>query len=89
MHHREFNTYIHSPLTINGPQIVQLGALDIRHNGDMIMEPHATRAPYGHKPVLVYNGVVSCQLQNGSLAQVTLSTHDTLHKVSVSECALF
>jgi len=77
---KEFNTYIHSPLTIHGPQIVQLGALDIRQNGDMIMEPRPTRIPHGHSPIVVYNGVVSCQMQNGSLAAVTLKTHDQLHK---------
>ena len=76
---KEFSTYIHSPLTIHGPQIVQLGALDIRQNGDMIMEPRPTRLPHGHSPVVVYNGIVSCQVQNGTLATVALKTHDQLH----------
>lgn len=74
----EFNTYIHSPLTINGPQIVQLGSLEIQHNGDMIMEPRPTRVPHGSVPILVYDGVVTCQQQNGSLGSLTLATHDKL-----------
>lgn len=71
-----FHTYLHTPLTVNGPQITQLGSIDIKENGDMVMEAVATDVPHNYAPVLVHNGMVTCQVPSGSMSTVVLRTHD-------------
>lgn len=123
--HRIMNTYIHSPFTINGPQITQLGHMEIKggshpvihtvatippttttaphththmhstlnspacaDNGDMVMEAACTDVPYGHTPVMVHDGVVTCQTPSGSISTFVLKTHDCIMKVCVCVRAL-
>ena len=76
-------TYIHSPLSISGPQTIQLGILDIQPNGDMVVEPRPTPMPPGASPIMVFNGQVTSQTLTGSLVNTTLITHETIATVSV------
>ncbi len=47
-------------------------------NGDMVMEAVVTDVPHNHTPVLVNNGVVTCQGPTGSISSVTLKTHNAI-----------
>jgi hypothetical protein len=111
---RSMNAYIHAPLTIHGPQITNLGLMDIKgwavsdasldlcrrfenltlrvvemcgqpDNGDMVMEAVSTDVPHNHTPVLVHDGVVTCQTPSGSITTFTLRTHDAVVRVSLSQ----
>ncbi len=103
-----FNTYLHSPLTISGPCITQLGMMEVKgvcdtesakyflldcplpmladhhvlspcaDNGDMVMEAVVTDVPHNHTPVLVNNGIVTCQGPTGTISTLTLKTHDAI-----------
>ena len=75
---RTFNTYLHSPLTISGPCITQLGVMEVKDNGDMVMEAVVTDVPHNHTPVLVNNGIVTCQGPTGTISTLTLKTHDAI-----------
>ena len=81
VHSQQFHTYIYAPVTINGAQITKLGSLRIEDNGQIVTEPSATEIPHGASPVLVFNGTVTCQLQNGTLTTITLETHRDLAPV--------
>lgn len=44
----------------------------------MVMEAVVTDVPHNHTPVLVNNGVVTCQGPTGSISSVTLKTHNAI-----------
>ena len=39
-----------------------------------------TKLPFGQQPLMLYNGVVTCQTQSGKTAEVQLDTHNFLEK---------
>eukprot|EP01137_Pigoraptor_chileana_P005155 Opistho-2@47869 len=45
------------------------GAPEIRHVG-------STKLPFGHAPLMMHNGAVTCLTQSGRTASVTLTTHE-------------
>ncbi|KAK6324407.1 hypothetical protein J4Q44_G00037490 [Coregonus suidteri] len=56
-------TYAMHKHTIYGPRVVFVGS---------------TKLPFSHKPLLLYNGELTCQTQNGKTSSVALSTHTFL-----------
>ncbi len=72
---KEICAYIYSPATLYGPQISKLGNLVVRPNGDMAVEPEPTPLPAGFNPILVYNGVVTCQNSDGAVELMKLASH--------------
>lgn len=56
-------TYALHKTTIHGPQVVLVGS---------------TKLPYSHKPLLLYNGELTCQTPSGNTSAVPLSTHSFL-----------
>ena len=72
---KEMSTYIYSPSTLYGPHISKLGNLVVRPNGDMTVEPEPTPLPSGFSPIIVYNGVVTCQNSDGAVDIVKLASH--------------
>jgi len=60
---RQFYVYVYAPVSISGPLINFVGT---------------TPRPHGFSPVLLYNGVVTCQLKSGSLERLPLGTHSAL-----------
>ncbi|XP_045076362.1 WD repeat-containing protein 19-like, partial [Coregonus clupeaformis] len=56
-------TYAMHKHTIYGPRVVFVGS---------------TKLPFSHKPLLLYNGELTCQTQSGKTSSVALSTHTFL-----------
>ncbi|KAL1023991.1 hypothetical protein UPYG_G00049980 [Umbra pygmaea] len=56
-------TYAMHKNTIYGPRVVFVGS---------------TKLPFSHKPLLLYNGELTCQTQSGVTSSVILSTHTFL-----------
>lgn len=57
-------TYVFHKDTIQGSKIILAGA---------------TKLPFSHKPLLLYNGELTCQTPSGKTSSVVLSTHGFLH----------
>ncbi|KAI8820676.1 WD repeat-containing protein 19-like protein [Fimicolochytrium jonesii] len=62
------NTYVYQASTVKGPTCTSLGS---------------TRLPAGQKPVLLFNGTVTCQTLTGRVATVNLATHASLEPSDV------
>ncbi|KAI1887644.1 hypothetical protein AGOR_G00192430 [Albula goreensis] len=56
-------TYVFHKDTIQGSKIILAGG---------------TKLPFSHKPLLLYNGELTCQTQSGKTSSVVLSTHSFL-----------
>ncbi|KAJ6655392.1 hypothetical protein lerEdw1_005450 [Lerista edwardsae] len=56
-------TYVFHKDTIQGSRVIMAGG---------------TKVPYSHKPLLLYNGELTCQTQSGKTSNVSLSTHSFL-----------
>ncbi|XP_033108550.1 WD repeat-containing protein 19-like isoform X2 [Anneissia japonica] len=59
-------TYVYSRETIKGPQVTLAGT---------------TKLPYAQKPLLLYNGEVTCQTPSGKTTTLQLSTHNFHEKL--------
>ncbi|RHY33017.1 hypothetical protein DYB32_001946 [Aphanomyces invadans] len=68
----EFTTFLYTELTINGPEVTQLGTIDIDLNGDFQFSPQATKIPSGHSAVLFADGVLTTQQPGGTLSNVVV-----------------
>ncbi|KAK3285957.1 hypothetical protein CYMTET_6459 [Cymbomonas tetramitiformis] len=60
---RQFYVYVYTPVSISGALISFVGT---------------TARPTGFCPILMYNGMITCQLKSGSLERVMLTTHTSL-----------
>ncbi|CAK4724993.1 unnamed protein product [Aphanomyces euteiches] len=76
----EFSTFLYTELTINGPEVTQLGYMEIDLNGDFILAPQSTKLPSGHSAVLFSDGVLTTQQPSGTLGAVVSCTHEGLQK---------
>ncbi|XP_048456883.1 WD repeat-containing protein 19 [Rhincodon typus] len=56
-------TYVFHKDTIQGSKVILAGA---------------TKLPFSHKPLLLYNGELTCQTQSGKINTILLSTHSFL-----------
>lgn len=56
----------------------------------MVMESVSTEVPFGHTPVLLFDGTVTCQTPSGSITSFVLKTHDCVTKVGhAASCLVF
>lgn len=60
---------INIPVSLKGSKVILVGA---------------TKLPFSHKPLLLYNGELTCQTQSGKTSSVLLSTHSFLNNVQTS-----
>lgn len=74
----EMTTYLYTPVSMTGPTITPLGLLEIKDNGDMVVEALSTALTSGQTPMMLNDGVVTAYSPSGSLASVYLATHDAL-----------
>ncbi|XP_056135515.1 WD repeat-containing protein 19 [Lampris incognitus] len=63
-------TYVLHKNTIYGPKVVLVGS---------------TSLPFSHKPLLLYNGNLTCQTPSGKISEVALSTHAFLKPSSSAQ----
>ncbi|GCB62944.1 hypothetical protein scyTo_0007313 [Scyliorhinus torazame] len=56
-------TYVFHKDTIQGSKVILAGG---------------TKLPFSHKPLLLYNGELTCQTQSGKISSILLSTHSFL-----------
>ncbi|KAG8591696.1 hypothetical protein GDO81_000268 [Engystomops pustulosus] len=63
-------TYVFHKDTIQGSKVILAGG---------------TKLPYGHKPVLLHNGELTCQTQSGMLNNIILGTHSFLSNMKDAE----
>nr|DBA29244.1 TPA: hypothetical protein GDO54_009488 [Pyxicephalus adspersus] len=63
-------TYVFHKDTIQGSKVILAGG---------------TKLPYGHKPVLLHNGELTCQTQSGMLNNIYLGTHSFQNKIKDAE----
>ncbi|XP_073502065.1 WD repeat-containing protein 19 [Phyllobates terribilis] len=63
-------TYVFHKDTIQGSRVILAGG---------------TKLPYGHKPVLLHNGELTCQTQSGMLNNIFLGTHSFLNHTKDEE----
>ncbi|XP_036993911.2 WD repeat-containing protein 19 [Artibeus jamaicensis] len=59
-------TYVFHKDTIQGSKVILAGG---------------TRVPYAYKPLLLYNGELTCQTQSGKVNNIYLDTHSFLHSL--------
>uniref|UniRef100_H0X6K1 WD repeat domain 19 n=1 Tax=Otolemur garnettii TaxID=30611 RepID=H0X6K1_OTOGA len=59
-------TYVFHKDTIQGSKVILAGG---------------TKVPFSHKPLLLYNGELTCQTQSGKINNIYLSTHSFLEKL--------
>ncbi|XP_016043485.1 WD repeat-containing protein 19 [Erinaceus europaeus] len=59
-------TYVFHKDTIQGSKVILAGG---------------TKVPFSHKPLLLYNGELTCQTQSGKINTIYLCTHDFLDNV--------
>jgi WD repeat-containing protein 19 len=78
----EFSLFLHCDCTVNGPEVTQLGFMEIHSNGDFVMAPQSTSFSADLSPILVCDGVVTCQHSSGKISSITSCTHDQLQKTS-------
>lgn len=78
----EFSLFQYTDITVNGPEVTQLGFMEIHNNGDFIISPQNTRFASDLSPILISDGVVTCQHASGKLTSITSNTHDQLQKSS-------
>ncbi|XP_051054370.1 WD repeat-containing protein 19 [Phodopus roborovskii] len=65
-------TYVFHKDTIQGSKVILAGG---------------TKLPFSHKPLLLYNGELTCQTQSGKINSIYLSTHSFLDSVKDAEPA--
>lgn len=78
----EFGLFQLNDATVNGPEVVQMGSMEIQSNGESVIIPQSTPIPADLSPILVCDGVVTCQHASGKLSTITSCTHDQLQKSS-------
>lgn len=76
----EFSVFQYADVTVNGPEVTQLGFMEVHNDGDFVISPQNTRVASDCAPILVCDGVVTCQHASGKLTSVAASTHDQLQK---------
>ncbi|TSN95726.1 WD repeat-containing protein 19 [Bagarius yarrelli] len=52
--------------------------------GSKLILAGATKLPFSHKPLLLYNGELTCQTQSGKTSSIILSTHTFLNPTQTS-----
>lgn len=80
---KEMGVFQLADATIRGPEVTQLGVLEVLPDGDVLIAPQTTPVPSDLEPILVSDGIVTCQHASGGgrLASLTAVTHDQLRKV--------
>ncbi|XP_060221254.1 WD repeat-containing protein 19 isoform X2 [Meriones unguiculatus] len=63
-------TYVFHKDTIQGSKVILAGG---------------TKLPFSHKPLLLYNGELTCQTQSGKINSIYLSTHSFLDNIKEAE----
>ncbi|KAG2385456.1 hypothetical protein C9374_003271 [Naegleria lovaniensis] len=67
---KKFTTYVYSHTTRWGPKVYV-----VKLDGDT---PSKTPRPEGFSPIFLNNGKVCCQMKNGSIAHIRLSSHSEI-----------
>eukprot|EP00948_MAST-09A_sp_MAST-9A-sp1_P002723 g2723.t1 len=75
---KEYATYLYARLTTKGPIVKKLGRLTIDKYGTVQINSETMSALTGHVPIALSNGVLTCQLLDGTLSEVVLKTHKNL-----------
>lgn len=78
----EFSLFQLTEATVNGPEVTQMGVMEIYNNGEFVIAPQNTLIPSDMSPILICDGVVTCQHSSGKLTTITSCTHDQLQKSS-------
>lgn len=55
--------------------------MSVLYTGSKVLLAGGTRVPYAHKPLLLYNGELTCQTQSGKVNNIYLGTHGFLHSL--------
>lgn len=73
-------TYLYCGVSMTGPTVTQLGALEIQPNGDMVVDPLATALPAGAIPLALAGGTVTLHSGSGggAISTLVLATHVAL-----------
>lgn len=79
---KELSVFQLADTTIRGCEITQLGGLEVSPDGDVLIVPQTTLVPPDLEPILVSDGIVTCQHASGGgrLSSLTCVTHDQLLK---------
>ncbi|KAL7680186.1 putative WD repeat-containing protein 19/dyf-2 [Plasmopara halstedii] len=79
---KEISVFHLADTTIRGPEVTQLGELEVLPDGDVVIAPQTTPVPPDLEPILVSDGIVTCQHASGGgrLASLPCVTHDQLRK---------
>nr|XP_019597484.1 PREDICTED: WD repeat-containing protein 19 isoform X1 [Rhinolophus sinicus] len=54
---------------------------DVCFIGSKVILAGGTKIPFSHKPLLLYNGELTCQTQSGKINNIHLGTHSFLHSL--------
>eukprot|EP00929_Paragymnodinium_shiwhaense_P016254 TRINITY_DN12450_c0_g1_i1.p1 TRINITY_DN12450_c0_g1~~TRINITY_DN12450_c0_g1_i1.p1 ORF type:complete len:1383 (+),score=443.06 TRINITY_DN12450_c0_g1_i1:121-4269(+) len=76
--HHNFYTFVYTQVEVGGSGVRCLGNVDLGPDGDLRVEAAPTPLAYGQVGVLLVDGTVICQQNNGVLSQQRLRTHELL-----------
>jgi WD repeat-containing protein 19 len=79
---KQLTSYVYAPTTRFGATCNAM----IKYEGDA---PIVTPRPYGFNPILVFRGIVICQMPTGTLAPVPLVSHSATHFNSNNDAETF
>ena len=74
----ELHAFLYVPHTMHDSSVYKLGPMVIEESGHCVMTPGFTSVRQGYAPVLVQEGRVACQLQNGSVRNLLMKTHNEI-----------
>lgn len=57
----------------------------LSNTGSKVILAGGTKLPFSHKPLLLYNGELTCQTQSGKINSIYLSTHSFLDNIKDAE----
>lgn len=72
------HSFIFTNTSIHGEYCYELGNVNISDSGEVIIKPQATLLPAGSIPITCFDGLITCQAQNGTIEEVKLHSHDKI-----------
>lgn len=75
-----FSLFHYTDASVNGAEVTELGYLEVHDDGEVVIAPQETKVSHDHAPILIYDGVVTCQHTSGKLETIVSCSHDQFQK---------
>nr|CCA16506.1 PREDICTED: similar to WD repeat domain 19 putative [Albugo laibachii Nc14] len=75
-----FSLFHYTDSSVNGAEVTELGYLEVHDDGAVVIAPHETKISHDLAPILIYDGIVTCQHTSGKLETIVACSHDQIQK---------